>query len=198
MWNDRFAQPGYLFGTEPAAFLVAHQAWVRPGARALSVADGEGRNSVFLAQKGAEVTAFDMSPNALAKARALAEARGVSVDYREGDIAHWPWAPEAYDLVVGVFIQFTPPPQRAAVFAGMIRTLAPGGTLLLHGYTPAQIGHGTGGPRVAENLYTEALLREAFGELEIRELTAYEREIDEGAGHSGLSALIDLVAVKPG
>lgn len=198
MWNDRFAGPGYLFGTEPTAFLVDHAAYIKPGAKALAVADGEGRNSVYLAGQGAEVTAFDSSDNALAKARALAEARGVQVEYRHGDISHWHWAPEAYDLVVGIFIQFTPPPQRAEVFAGMIRTLAPGGTLMLHGYTPQQLAYGTGGPRAVENLYTEALLRESFGALDIRELRAYEREVDEGAGHSGMSALIDLVAVKPG
>lgn len=197
MWNDRFAGPGYLFGTEPAAFLVDHAGWIKTGARALSVADGEGRNSVYLAGQGAEVTAFDYSDNALVKARALAEARGVSVDFRYGDITHWDWTSGAYDLVVGIFIQFTPPPQRAEVFAGMIETLAPGGTLLLHGYTPKQLAYGTGGPRAEENLYTEDLLRESFGALDIRELSAYEREIDEGAGHSGMSALIDLVAVKP-
>lgn len=198
MWNERFARPGYLFGTEPAAFLVDQSDWLRPGAQALSVADGEGRNSVFMAERGVQVTAMDGSVNAIAKAKALAAARGVDAEFHEADIAAWDWAPERYDLVVGIFIQFMAPAARAAVFEGMVRTLKPGGVLLLHGYTPKQIAYGTGGPRAVENLYTKALLGEAFADLEILRLESYEREIDEGEGHSGLSALIDLVARKPG
>jgi SAM-dependent methyltransferase len=197
VWNDRFASPDYVFGTEPAVFLTDHADWLREGASALSVADGEGRNSVFMARQGCAVTAFDMSANALVKARALAEASGVEVDFHEADILGWDWSAQ-YDIVAGIFIQFTPPAERAEVFAGMVRALAPGGTLLLHGYTPKQIEYGTGGPPVVENLYTPELLAEAFGALDIRELNAYERVIEEGKGHSGHSALIDLVAVKPG
>ena len=79
-----------------------------------------------------------------------------------------------------------------------VETLKPGGVLMLHGYRPEQLAYGTGGPRAEENLYTEALLRESFAELEILALESYDREIDEGVGHSGMSALIDLVARKPG
>jgi len=197
MWDDVFDKPEYHYGTEPAGFLLRHEHWLTPGARALSVADGEGRNSVFLAQKGLTVTAMDASPKARDKALALAAARGVSVDYRLADIAEWDWAAGQWDLVAGIFIQFLPPPLRAQVFAGMVEALAPGGVLMIHGYTPEQIAHGTGGPRNPALLYTEDLLREAFGALDIRELDAYEAEISEGAGHSGRSALIDLVAVKP-
>lgn len=198
MWDNVFDKPDYHYGTEPAGFLRAHESWLKSGAKALSVADGEGRNSVFLAQKGLEVTAMDASAVARDKALALARARGVTVDYRLADIAGWDWAPGAYDLVAGIFIQFLPPEQRDRVFAGMIRTLAPGGVLLLHGYTPEQIAHGTGGPRNPEYLYTEELLRNAFGALDIREFRSYEAVLDEGPGHSGTSALIDLVGVKPG
>jgi len=197
MWNDRFATADYVFGKDPAVFLTEHADWLTPGARGLSVADGEGRNAVFMAERGVETVAMDASENAITKARALARERGVTVDHRLSDIFDWTWTPEAYDIVVAVFIQFLAPPERDAIFAGMVQTLKPGGVLLLHGYTPEQIAHGTGGPRVAENLYTEALLRESFAGLEIVELKSYERDIREGAGHSGLSALIDLVARKP-
>lgn len=197
MWNDRFATADYVFGKDPAAFLVEHAHWLTPGAQGLSVADGEGRNAVYMAERGVETVAMDASENAVAKARALARERGVEVAFHCADIFDWHWEPEAFDLVVAVFIQFLSPPERDAIFAGMVQTLKPGGVLLLHGYTPEQIAHGTGGPRVAENLYTEALLRESFTGLEIVELRAYEREIREGVGHSGLSALIDLVARKP-
>jgi len=198
MWNDRYNTPAYVFGTEPADFLVTHADRLRPGMNGLAVADGEGRNSVFMAQRGVETLAMDMSANALAKAKALAEARGVDVTHVEASITDWDWAPAAFDLVVAVFIQFLSPPARDAVFAGMVKTLKPGGVLMLHGYRPEQLKLGTGGPRVVENLYTEALLRESFRGVEILALESYDREIDEGAGHSGMSALIDLVARKPG
>lgn len=197
MWDERYAQDGYLFGTAPAAFLERHRARLRRGATALAIADGEGRNSVFLAEQGLDVTAMDGSPVAVAKARTLAEERQVTVDFHVADIDTWDWAPAAYDLVVGIFFQFLPPEQRPPVFEGMKQTLRPGGTLLVHGYRPEQVDYGTGGPPLRENMYTEDLLAEAFGDLDIEVLDSYDAEIAEGTGHVGMSALIDLVAVKP-
>lgn len=197
MWNERYAEPGYLFGIDPAQFLVDHQAYLKPGHTALAVADGEGRNSVFMAQQGVFVRAMDGSKNAVDKAKMLAGAAGVEVDFNIADIAKWDWAAEPYDLVVGIFIQFVGEEARKAQFAGMKQAVKPGGHILLHGYTQKQLEFGTGGPPFLENLYTEDLLREAFSDFEIVELNAYEREIDEGAGHSGMSALVDLVARKP-
>ncbi len=196
MWNERFAQPGYLFGTEPAQFLRDHEQYLSKGARALAVADGEGRNSVFLASRGLDVTAMDGSSVAVDKARALAEERGVKVDFNIADIMEWDWQSEAYDLVVAIFIQFSAPKERQKVFAGIKKTLKKGGILMLHGYTVEQLEHGTGGPPCAENLYTEELLKEAFADMEILHLDAYEREVDEGSAHSGRSALVDLIARK--
>ena len=197
MWNERFAAPGYLFGIDPAQFLVDHASYLEPGQTALAVADGEGRNSVFMAQQGVFVRAMDGSANAVDKATMLAGAAGGEVDYNVGDIAKWDWAAEPYDLVVGIFIQFVGAEARKAQFAGMKQAVKPGGHILLHGYTPKQLEYGTGGPPFLENLYTEDQLREDFSDFEIVELTAYEREIDEGTGHSGMSALVDLVARKP-
>lgn len=196
MWNERYAADGYLFGTEPAAFLRAQQDYLVPGSHALSVADGEGRNSVFMAECGLDVRAMDASEVGLEKARALARKRNVSIDFRLADLFDWDWTPETYDIVAAIFIQFVPPEDRAAIFAGMKQTLKPGGVLLLHGYRPEQIDYGTGGPPHPENMYTEALLREAFADMEILRLAAYDRAIEEGEGHSGMSALIDLVARK--
>lgn len=197
MWDERYAAPGFLFGTAPSEFLKEHSDYLVPGAAALAVADGEGRNSVFLAACGLQVTAMDASPVAVEKARALAAEQGVSVDFHVADILQWDWIPDAYDLVAGIFIQFSPPGEREAVFQGMKKALKPGGTLLLHGYRPEQIEYGTGGPPHAGNMYTEELLRAAFGDMEILRLAAYDRVVDEGRGHSGMSALIDLVARKP-
>jgi len=197
MWNDRFAKPGYLFGTEPARFLVDHADHLKAGESALAVADGEGRNSVYMATKGVQVTAMDSADVAVEKAHALALASKVSVDFHVADISAWDWQATQFDLVVGVFIQFVGPAGRVQLFEGMKQAVRPGGLLMLHGYTPKQIEFGTGGPPFVENLYTEELLQNSFSDFEIIELNSYEREIDEGEGHSGMSALIDMIARKP-
>ncbi|WP_300515373.1 class I SAM-dependent methyltransferase [Aliiroseovarius sp.] len=197
MWDEKYATEEYVYGTEPTGFLRARAEYLIPGARALAVADGEGRNSVYLAQQGLNVTAMDGSTVALDKARRLAAARDVEVGYHHGDITCWDWRPDAYDLVVAVFIQFLDPAARAKVFEGMKRTLAPGGVLLLHGYRPEQLDYATGGPPNADFMYTEQLLTSSFADLEILRLKGYDTEIHEGTGHAGMSALIDLVARKP-
>ncbi|HEY5000003.1 MAG TPA: class I SAM-dependent methyltransferase, partial [Usitatibacter sp.] len=108
-WNTRFSAEGYLFGKEPNAFLASQRERLKPGMRALCVADGEGRNGVWLARQGLKVTSFDFSPVGVAKARALAREAGVAVDHRESDIYRWDWSQAQYDVVVAIFIQFAPP-----------------------------------------------------------------------------------------
>jgi cyclopropane fatty-acyl-phospholipid synthase-like methyltransferase len=196
-WNRRFAAAEYVFGTAPNAFLAAHAGLFKPGQRALCVADGEGRNSVWLAEQGLEVTAFDFSPVALDKARRLAAGRGVSVRYELASVEDWRWRAGEFDVVVAIFIQFVVPQARRVLFERMSAALRPRGLLLLEGYTPAQLKYGTGGPKQVDQLYTEELLRQAFGSLEIVELKAYEAELDEGTRHRGMSAVIDLMARKP-
>ena len=196
-WDSRFSGEDFHFGTAPNRFLASQQQRLRPGMTALCVADGEGRNSVWLASQGLSVTAFDFSPAGVAKARRLAGQAGVSVDCSVASVAEWEWNARAYDLVVAIFVQFATPEERGQLFAGMISALAPGGLLMLHGYTPKQLDYRTGGPPHVEHLYTEALLRGHFGSLEILDLREHEDVIDEGKGHSGRSALIDLVARKP-
>jgi 2-polyprenyl-3-methyl-5-hydroxy-6-metoxy-1,4-benzoquinol methylase len=197
-WNARFAADGFVFGTEPNAFLASQRGRLAPGMSALCVADGEGRNSVWLAKQGLGVTAFDFSPVGLAKAMKLAQQNGVKVDYHQADVNDWNWDAAQYDVVVAIFVQFTPPVQRARMFEGMIRALKPGGFLILQGYRPEQLRYATGGPKRVENLYTEPLLRESFAALEILHLTSHDDVVDEGAGHKGMSALIDLVAQRHG
>jgi SAM-dependent methyltransferase len=160
----------------------------------LCVADGEGRNSVFLAGRGLVVDAFDIAELGVAKARRLAADHGVAVNYAVADCDHWPWPEAAYDGVAAIFVQFADPPMRERLFARIVRCLKPGGTLVLQGYTPRQLEYRTGGPPLASHLYTEALLREAFVGLDLVELREYEAELAEGRGHHGRSALIGLVA----
>jgi cyclopropane fatty-acyl-phospholipid synthase-like methyltransferase len=196
-WETRFAVPDYLFGTKPNAFLAGQAARLRPGWSALSIADGEGRNGVWLAEQGLSVHAVDFSPTALAKAQKLAAARGVALRTECADLASWAWPRERYDLVAAIFIQFAPPPFRARIFEGLKSALKPGGLLLLEGYRPKQLEYATGGPKQLDQLYTRELLLEAFGALEIVSLEEHDSMIEEGSGHAGMSALIDLVARKP-
>ena len=195
-WNARFAAEDFVFGTAANAFLAMQAPRLAPGMRALCVADGEGRNSVWLAKQGLEVTAFDFSPVGLAKAKGLARRSGVAVDYRLSGVDAWDWNARQYDLVAAIFVQFASPLQRERMFAGMKRALKPGGLLVLQGYRPEQIEFATGGPKQRENMYTDALLRESFADLEILHLASHDDMVDEGAGHNGLSALIDLVATR--
>lgn len=196
-WNARFAAGHYIFGTEVNTWLREQAHHLAPGSRVLCVADGEGRNSVWLARRGHHVDAFDIAEAGIRKARALATGAGVAVNFAvaDGDALRWPAA--VYDAVVAIFIQFADPAMRARLFSNMVHTLKPGGVLVLQGYTPKQLEYKTGGPPFAENLYTEPMLREAFAGLELVALREYEAELAEGTQHAGRSALIGLVARKP-
>ena len=198
-WNERYSQAGedYLFGAEPNRFLTEQLHHLHPGMRVLSVADGEGRNGTWLAQQGMEVTTLEISPVALAKAQRLAASRHVAVNFVQADALAWQWPDAAYAAVAAIFIQFAAPAERERLFAHIRHSLKPGGLLLLQGYTPRQLEYRTGGPPVAENMYTEPLLRAAFAGMEIVHLREHDDFISEGMGHHGMSALIDLVARKP-
>lgn len=199
-WNARYRAAGddYLFGIEPNHFLARRAHLFEDGHTVLSVADGEGRNSVWLAEQGLKVTAVEISPVAVAKAKKLAAGRGVDVNFVVADLLAPDWPPAAledqFDWVVGIFIQFASASERLHQFAAMKRTTRPGGRILLQGYTPRQLEYKTGGPPTEENLYTPELLRTAFADWAIEELVEYEDHIAEGSGHRGRSALIGMVA----
>lgn len=195
-WEARFSAPDYVFGKAPNAFLKNHAHLLKRGQKALAIADGEGRNGVFLAEQGLDVHTFDFSPNALAKAQALAAERGVKLHTELADLKTWSWPAASFDVVVGIFFQFAEPPFRRQIFSNIKKTLKPGGLLLIEGYRPEQIGYKTGGPSQVENLYTRKLLEDEFKDFASVEIKEYDSEVDEGAGHKGLSALIDLVARK--
>lgn len=196
-WDERYTGDAFLFGTRPNAFLAAQKHWLPARGAALAVADGEGRNGVWLAEQGLDVRAVDASPVGQAKSRRLAAERGVVMQQELADLARWEFGSERFDVIAAIFIQFADPALRTRLFAGMQEALKPGGVLLMEGYRPEQLGYGTGGPSDIENLYTETLLRDGFPALEIEHLAAYDAAIHEGAGHDGMSALIDLVARKP-
>ena len=195
-WEGRFAAPEYIFGTAPNAFLAAQKNLLPQRGRALAVSDGEGRNGVWLAEQGLDVLSIDFSPAAQAKARALAQTRGVTIATELVDLAQFAWPDAAFDVVIDIFTQFFGPDGRAAKFAGIRKALKPGGLLLLQGYRPEQLAYGTGGPKEVENMYTRALLEREFAGFERIRIDEYDVEIHEGSAHGGMSAVIDLVGWK--
>ncbi len=196
-WETRYRVADYVFGREPNYFLAACKPLLPKSGKALAVADGEGRNGVWLAEQGLDVVSLDFSTSAQAKASALAQDRGVAMRIEPGDVHNWDYPEEAFDVVCEVFTQFSTPAERARKWAGMEKTLKRGGLLLLIGYTPKQLQYGTGGPKEIEQLYTRALLEKAFGGF--RDVTIVEEQLDmhEGASHAGLSAVIHLSGWKP-
>ena len=193
-WNERYAGSDFLFGREPNAWLREHANALPAGGRILCVADGEGRNSVWLARQGFQVDAFDVADRAVAKARAWAESEGVPVNFTVADSDRFAWPVAAYDGVVAIFVQFADPELRGRMFSHMVRSLKPGGMLILQGYTPAQLVYRTGGPSCLSHLYTQELLRTSFADMSFITLREYEVTMHEGEGHKGMSALIGLLA----
>jgi SAM-dependent methyltransferase len=196
-WNERFAAAGYLFGTQPNAFLASQAHRLAAGTKALSIADGEGRNGVFLAERGLDVLAVDFSPVALAKSRELATSRGVTLRTEQADIlGGWSWPNAEFDVVVAIFIQFATAAEQPRLFANIKQALKPGGLLIMQGYRPEQLAYATGGPKIAGNLYTRALLEAAFVDFASLDIREHDDVVNEGSGHNGMSALIDLVGRK--
>lgn len=195
-WDARFSTDDYIFGTAPNSWLTQHRDLLAPGSRVLAVADGEGRNSVWLAQQGMQVDAFDISPVGVSKATRLAQQANVQVNYQVCGVDDFDWKLGEYDAVVAIFIQFADPDTRGTLFKRMKSALKPDGVILLQGYTPKQLDYKTGGPPNLDHLYTEELLRDAFSDMSILELRAYEAVLREGTQHSGQSALVGLVARK--
>lgn len=195
-WETRFAVDEYIFGTAPNAFLAAQRQRLPKAGRALAVADGEGRNGVWLAEQGLDVLAIDFSPKAQSKARALAESRKVRYVTELADATKWRWPEVWFDVVAVIFTQFANPTERREMFAGIRKTLKPAGLLLMQGYTQRQLQYGTGGPKQIENLYTRELLEQEFGGFSELRIDEYDCELYEGYAHAGMSAVIDLVARK--
>jgi SAM-dependent methyltransferase len=195
-WETRYATSDYAFGKSPNYFLQSCKRLLPPTGRALSVADGEGRNGVWLAEQGLDVVSIDFSPAAQRKAKALAAERHVKVTCELVDVHSWSYPSSNFDVAAEIFTQFSTPAERALKWAGMQRTLKPGGLLIIQGYTPKQLEYGTGGPKEIENLYTRAMLEQAFGGFRELSIAEEEREIHEGTSHGGMSAVINLTAMK--
>jgi SAM-dependent methyltransferase len=195
-WESRYAGADYAFGKEPNYFLASCKVLLPKSGSVLVVADGEGRNGVWLAEQGLDVLSIDFSPTALRKARALAAEHHVTVTFQQADVHTWDYPEASFDVVVEIVTQFSSPPERAMKWAGMQRALKPGGLLIIQGYTPKQLTFGTGGPKQVENLYTRAMLERVFCDFRNMKIIKEEREMYEGTSHAGMSAVINLTAIK--
>ena len=196
MWEERYAADHYVFGTEPNDFLRANVA-VLPSGEVLCLAEGEGRNSVFLAQQGFTVSGIDLSDAGVAKTLRLAADRHVTVDARVGDLSVTELGEGRWSAIVSIFAHM-PPKVRRDLHRRVVTALAPGGVFLLEAYTPDQIGRGTGGPSDPAMTPTLALLREELDGLEMVHGAELERVVVEGPGHSGMASVVQVIARQPG
>jgi len=194
-WDDRYSQPGYAYGTEPNDFLRENAALI-PQGRVLALADGEGRNGVYVATFGHHVTSVDRSAVGLAKAQALATERGVTIQTVLADLAAFEITPSSWEGVVSIFCHL-PPDLRRRVYAAVAKGLVPGGVLVLESYTPRQIALGTGGPSDPALMPTLGQLREELAGLEFVHGIERERDVREGAFHHGRAAVVQVIARRP-
>jgi len=194
MWDQRYGDRDFFYGTEPNDFLRA-EAGRLPRGDVLCIGDGEGRNGVWLAQQGMVVTSVDLSAVGLAKAQELARQRGVALTTQQADLATFDLGTSRWHGVVSIFCHL-PSALRRDVYARIVRALRPGGVVLLESYTPAQLGRGTGGPPDVDMLVGLADLRGDFAGLTVLRGEELERDVREGKGHKGRSAVVQFVARK--
>lgn len=194
MWNERYSQPGYIYGTKPNDFLVSMVGAIPPG-RVLCLAEGEGRNAVFLASRGYEVVAVDSSEVGLEKTRQLAEAQGVAITTVLADLRDFLIEPASWEGIVSIFCH-VPRELRVPLHSAVVKGLKPGGVFILEGFTPQQLGRGTGGPPNVELLMSLADLRTELAGLKMVHACEIEREVVEGTYHTGPASVVQIVGAR--
>lgn len=191
-WNEKFANAEYAYGTEPNEFLATSVAKLKPGA-ALSLAEGEGRNAVWLAQQGFTVSSIEQSEKGVAKTLRLALQRGVIVMAERGELETFHIQPNSWDLIVSIYAH-TPQELRRKLLRQVVAGLKPGGVFVLEAYTPAQIPNNTGGPKDASLMPTAELLRSELNGLVFDHIAEVERDVVEGSLHTGTAHVVQVVA----
>ena len=192
-WEERYSSAERLFGDQPSELLLAQRALLRPGMRALAIADGEGRNGVWLAEQGLIVAAVDLSATALTRARARAAEHGVSLTTTCADIFEWTWSDTAYDVIVDIFLHL-PRAARQRLHQRIRSALRPGGLVFLEGFHRDQLGMDSGGPRDPDQLYTLEELREDFDGLEILQARIAPTEVEQAGIRQGPGVCVQFVA----
>ncbi|MCF3972467.1 class I SAM-dependent methyltransferase [Paracoccus salsus] len=196
-WNERFGDESYHYGEAPATFVKTHMRHLGDAARVLTIAEGEGRNAVWLAAQGYRVTAVEPTEAGRRKALDLAARHAVSIEWRAEDLAEFAWPDEAFDAALGCFFQFAGPEFRARILVGLGRSVRPGGQVFLHGFSTRQMANSSGGPRVEAQLWTVPMILASFPGWQVIRAEDHDAILDEGQGHAGLAALIDVIVKKP-
>ena len=195
MWDEKYSNSQFIYGTSPNDFLRENVHHFVPGGKILCIAEGEGRNAVWLAELGFNVTAVDASKIGLEKGRALARSRGVKVEWIHADLKRYDPGKQIWDGVVAMFAHL-PPDLRSCVHADCVESLKIGGVLLLEAYTPEQLNFKTGGPSNIDWLMTPEILRQELHGLTFERLQKTEREIIEGIGHTGLGSVVQVIGYR--
>jgi 2-polyprenyl-3-methyl-5-hydroxy-6-metoxy-1,4-benzoquinol methylase len=199
-WDERYRGEGFAFGTEPNVFLASQASYLKPGLSALVPGDGQGRNGVWLAQRGLLVDTVDVSPLAVSRAQELAKARGVKLNIELADLTSWNWPQTRYDIVAALYVHFFDA-DRPRMHRAMLGALKPGGTLIMEAFRIEQLEmrklYGSGGPKTADLLHSKAKLLSDFEGASILLLEDAIVELDEGHRHKGPAAVVRAVVQKP-
>lgn len=195
MWDERYSADHYIYGTKPNEFLQQNVETI-PRGEVLCLAEGEGRNAVFLAKQGYQVSAVDNSLVGIAKARKLAQSEKVSIQFIHANLATFNLGENRWDGIISVFCHL-PESIRKPLHQNITTALKPGGIFLLEAYTPKQLEHGTGGPKDASLMMSKPLLTQELGDMHFKHLTELERNIEEGTHHFGIGAVVQAIAEKP-
>lgn len=193
-WDERYSEPGYTYGTEPNEFVAAMAGRIPPG-RILSLAEGEGRNAVYLASLGYQVTGVDGSDVGLRKARELAAERGVTITTIQADLSTFEIEENQWDGIVASYCHL-PSAIRTPLFRAAVRGLKPGGVFVLEAYSKEQLSYGTGGPQSPDMLMSLDDLTQELAGLEFVHAVTVVRDVREGSRHTGLASVVQVLGVK--
>lgn len=194
-WDERYSEPGFAYGTAPNEYLLSVLDRI-PKGKVLSLAEGEGRNAVYLASLGYEVTGVDGSEVGLRKAGELAAERGVAITTIHADLGEFRIEPEQWDGIIAIYCHL-PPAIRILLHEAAVRGLKPGGVFVLEAFSKEQLGYGTGGPQSLDMLMSLDDLKQELAGLEFVHAIRIEREVREGSRHTGLASVVQVLAVKP-
>ena len=194
-WDSRYGEDGFAYGLTPNIFLSSFADLFKVDQKVLVIGDGEGRNGVWLAEKGCQVVSVDSSKVGVEKAQKLATEKNVKIEAICADLNNWNWPVDEFDFVVIIYVHF-PPNVRALLHDKVVSALKLGGQLIMESFTPDQLNYSSGGPPVLEMLYTVDMVRDDFKLLEIQQLEECITSLDEGKYHCGDGAVVRLQAIK--
>lgn len=194
-WNERYQGKDFVYGKDPNNFLKSSSPQI-PAGKVLCLAEGEGRNAVFLARQGYEVTAVDQSAIGLAKAQVLATENGVEIKTVTADLSQFEIQPGAWNGIVSIWAHL-PSLVRADLHKRCVTGLVSGGVFLLEAYSPHQLGKGTGGPENVDLLMDLEKVKEELSGLVFFHAQELLRPVQEGKFHNGISSVIQIMGKKP-